>query len=90
MADQTSQSPRPESIERLQYGASLSYAMLAGMQLDVFTPLKDGPMTLDQLAASLDVRPIKLRPLAHALVAAELLTLDDDGFRNTTEANIFL
>ena len=74
MADQTSQSPRPETIEKLQYGASLSYAMLAGMQLDRFTPLKEGPRTRDQWGASLDVRPSKLRPLAHALVLAKLLT----------------
>jgi phytoene synthase len=37
--------------------------MLAGMQLDVFSRLKNGPMTARALAAVLDVRPEKLRPL---------------------------
>ena len=51
----TSPSPSSEIIERLTNGVYSSFAMLAGMQLDVFTPLKDGPMTLDQVADSLDI-----------------------------------
>ncbi len=50
--------------------------MLAGMQLDVFTPLKDGPLTAEQLAAALNVKAEKLSPLLYALVAAELLTVE--------------
>jgi hypothetical protein len=64
--------------------------MLAGMQLDVFTPLYDGPMSAEQLAAVLAVRVDKLRPLLYALVAAELLTVDGDRFGNTAEAQAFL
>ena len=33
--------------------------MLAGMELDVFTPLKDGPMTTDQVADALGVGSTK-------------------------------
>lgn len=89
MADQTS-TPRPDTITRLQESADSALAMLAGMKLDVFTPLKDGPMTLDQVAAAIDVKPIKLRPLLYALVVAGLLEVNDDRFSNTSESEHFL
>jgi hypothetical protein len=33
----------PEIIEKLRSAAYPSFAMLAGMQLELFTPLKDAP-----------------------------------------------
>jgi ubiquinone/menaquinone biosynthesis C-methylase UbiE len=86
----TSTAPRPETIERLASAVYPSFAMLAGMQLDLFTPLKDGPMSAEQLAKALNVRPDKLKPLLYALVAAGLLTVRDDRFSNTSEADHFL
>jgi hypothetical protein len=65
---------KPTTIFRHAFGVYPSLAMLAGMQLDVFTPLKDGPMTEEALA--LNVQPRKLRPLLYALINAELLSLD--------------
>ena len=35
--------PLPETINKLRFGADAAFAMLAGMQLEVFTPLKGGP-----------------------------------------------
>ena len=67
---------RPEKIERLAMAVYPSFAMLAGMELDVFTTLKDGPLTGLQIAATLGVDPIRLPPLLYALVAADLLTVD--------------
>jgi SAM-dependent methyltransferase len=64
--------------------------MLAGMQLDLFTPMKDGPMSAELLARALGVRPDKLSPLLYALVAAGLLTIEGDLFSNAPEANHFL
>jgi hypothetical protein len=46
----TSATPRPETIEKLGSAVYPSFAMLAGMQLDLFTLPKDGPMTAPQLA----------------------------------------
>lgn len=87
MATRNSQ---PNTIERLGNAVYPSFAMLAGMQLDLFTPLKDGPMTAEQIADALGVRAAKLEPLLYALVAAELLTVEGDRFANTDEANTFL
>ena len=64
-------------------------AMLAGMQLDVFTPLKDGPLTSTEVAGAIGVHSAKLAPLLYALVAADLLTVQDDRFSNTPEADAY-
>jgi SAM-dependent methyltransferase len=81
---------RPETINKLSAGADAAFAMLAGMQLDLFTPLKNGPMTADQIAAAIGISPTRLRLLLYCLVAAELLIEKDGKFSNTAEANEFL
>jgi SAM-dependent methyltransferase len=90
MAADPSSTPEPKVIEKLAVAVFPSLAMLAGMQLDVFTPLHEGPMSAEQLAAVLRVRADRLRPLLYALVAAELLTVDGERFANTAEAQAFL
>jgi SAM-dependent methyltransferase len=64
--------------------------MLAGMQLDVFTPLKDGPMTAGQIGEAIGTRPDRLRLLLYALTAAGLLDVKDGVFSNSAEAARFL
>ena len=86
------QSPvvQPETINKLRFLADAAFAMQAGMQLDVFTPLKDGPMTAGQIANAIGIKSDRLRLLLWALVAAGLLTEKDGWFANTAEANHFL
>ncbi|MEE8159809.1 MAG: methyltransferase [Dehalococcoidia bacterium] len=86
----TSEPQRPETIERLGRAVYPSLAMLAGMELDLFTPLKDGPMTNRQLADALDINSGKLRPLLYSLVAAGLLEVADERFSTTPESQKFL
>jgi hypothetical protein len=86
----TSAVPRPETIERLAAAVYPSFAMLAGMQLDVFTPLVGGALSAEQIAQALGLGVAKLKPLLYALVAAGLLTVKDDLFSNTPEASAFL
>ncbi len=81
---------RPESVNKLRAAADAAFAMLAGMQLDVFTPMKDGPLTAEQIAAAIGVGPTRLRLLLYVLVVAGLLTEQDGRFSNTPEANQFL
>jgi SAM-dependent methyltransferase len=64
--------------------------MLAGMELDLFTQLADGPLSTEQIADSMGVRAIKLKPLLYALVVAGLLTVEADLFANTPEADHYL
>src|SRR5678815_3391308 len=81
---------KPETISKLRFAVDAGFAMLAGMQLDLFTPLKAGPMTAEELAAALGVSPGRLRLLLYVLVAAELLTEQEGRFANTDEANQYL
>jgi hypothetical protein len=82
--------PRPDTINALRFGADASFAMLAGMQLDVFTPLQHGSMTTEQIAHAIGVAPTRLPLLLYALVTAGLLTEQDGRFSNTPEAQHFL
>jgi hypothetical protein len=75
---------------RLLTAVHPSFALLAGMKLDLFSPLRDGPLTAGQIADALDVGPAKLSPLLYALAAAGLLTVDEGRFANTPEADAYL
>jgi SAM-dependent methyltransferase len=83
-------SPQPKTVNELRAAVDGGFAMLAGMQLDLFTPLKAGPMTAGQLAAAIGVGPERLRLLLYVLVVAGLLNEQDGVFSNTAEANQFL
>ncbi|HUW63805.1 MAG TPA: methyltransferase [Spirochaetia bacterium] len=80
----------PATIMRHVYGVFPSFAMLAAMKLDVFTPLKDGPMEVKDIADSLGVEEEKLTPLLYSLVAADLLEIENNRFSNTAEADKYL
>jgi len=85
-----SANPRANTINALRFGADSSLAMLAGMQLDIFTPLQHGPMTAEQIAEAIGIAPTRLPLLVYALVAAGLLTEEEERFANTPEAQHFL
>jgi hypothetical protein len=81
---------RPETVERLAMAVYPSFAMLAGMELDVFTTLKEGPLTAEQVAAALGIDPARVKSLLYALVVTGLLGVDGDRFDNGPEADHFL
>jgi len=82
--------PEPEILNSLGDTVCRATSVLAGMQLDLFTPLKDGPLRADQIAASRGVQEAKLSPLLYALVVVGLLTVEDGLFANTAEADYYL
>ena len=86
----TNPAPQPEIINELFEAVYPSFAMLAGMDLDLFTQLNDGPLNVEQISDAMGVQAIKLSPLLYALVAAGLLAIQDDLFSNTPEADYFL
>jgi cyclopropane fatty-acyl-phospholipid synthase-like methyltransferase len=81
---------QPETVNRLTASVDAGFALLAGMQLDLFTPLKMGPMTAEQLAIAIGVSSRQLRLLLYVLVVAGLLIERDGHFSNTAEASQFL
>ena len=80
----------PRKIKDLSMGACPSLALLAGMQLGIFSTLKDRSMTNEQIADAIGADSSRLMPLLYALVVSELLTIEGDSFSNTIESNQFL
>jgi hypothetical protein len=72
--------PPQSVITRHESAVYPAMAMLTGMKLDVFTPLKDGPLTSTEIAGAIGVKSAKLVPLLYALVTADLLTVRGDRF----------
>ena len=83
-------SPNPDTIENYDNALLPALALLAGRQLDLFTPLKDGPLNLEAISEILGVNASKLEQLLYALVAAGILSVNAGQFSNTPEANHFL
>jgi cyclopropane fatty-acyl-phospholipid synthase-like methyltransferase len=80
----------PTTIRRVQRGAAPAFALLAGMKLEVFTALADGPATAAETAARLGVDQGRLEPLLYGLVLTGLLSLAQEKFANSPEADVFL
>jgi hypothetical protein len=82
--------PRPVTIDNLGSAVYPALAMLAGTQLDLFTPLKDGPKSGEQIADAIGLGSARLQPLLYTLLGAGLLTLEGRLFANTQEADYYL
>lgn len=80
----------PDTINRLEAGVPPALALLAGMELDVFSHLAHGPRSAAMLADSLGVDGERLSRLLYALVLTNLVTHEDGKFANSTEAAEFL
>ena len=78
--------PEAETISRLIQNAYSSFALLAGMQLGVFTSLADGPLDSEQIAARIQVSAERLSPLLYALAATGLLGVENNRFFNGSKA----
>jgi predicted O-methyltransferase YrrM len=90
MVENNSAPPEPELIRKIAMDANPAFAMLAGLNLDLFTMLKGKTMSALQMADALDVQTDKLEPLLYALVTAGLLSLDNERFSNTIETTHYL
>ncbi len=82
--------PQPDTIWRLRTELYPSFALLAAIQLDVFTPLSDGPGNVEQVAEAIGADADKLRPLMYIIVETGLLVVDGVNFSNSPEANYYL
>src|SRR5215471_15575930 len=80
----------PTAVEALADAVYPSFAMLAGMELDLFSPLRDGPLAAEEIAQAAGTNPAKTEPLLQALVAIGLLKFDGGRFLNSPEAHRFL
>jgi hypothetical protein len=90
MANDSSKKIRPDTINKHIGNVYPALAMLAGMELDVFTPLANGKLPVATIAKMLGLQADKLEPLLYALVTAGLLQIDREDFSNTSESQEFL
>jgi SAM-dependent methyltransferase len=81
---------QPATIQRLQDAVAPAFALLGGMQLDLFTPMAAGEQTAEELAARLGVDANRLSRLLYALAATGLVTAREGRFGNGPEAADFL
>jgi hypothetical protein len=82
--------PKPDLLYQIRNGTRGAAAMLAGMKLDLFTPLGHGPLDASSLAEKLGVNANKLAPLLYALVLIDLLSVNDGEFSNSPVADEYL
>jgi hypothetical protein len=81
---------KPNIIERQMIAVYAPFAMLAGMQLELFTHLSSSSMDVESLSKRIGVKASKLRPLLYSLVSAGLLEEKSGMFSNSGEADHFL
>lgn len=86
----TASPPKPITISQYLESVYPAYALMAGMQLDVFSTMKDGAKSASEIADDLAVNEEKLGVLLYALVAAKLLHVQDGKFANTDESAFYL
>lgn len=82
--------PPLQKITDLIDGVYPAFAMLAGLQLDLFTPLSQRPFSPQQLAQHHQVDEPRLSRLLFALTQAGLLTWDGVCFAATEETAVYL
>jgi predicted O-methyltransferase YrrM len=67
-----------------------AFALLAALQLDLFTPLASRPLRADELATVLHVDAERLSQLLYVLVLDGLLTVEDGRFANSEQSDQLL
>lgn len=80
----------PETITKHLDAVYSAFALHAGMKLEIFTHLRDKPLSAKQLSRMTGAHLYKLQPLLYILVQAGLLKNENSKFSNTPEAQAFL
>lgn len=80
----------PADLLQLSGGYWSACALHAGVALDLFTPLAEGPLTAQELAGRLQVNVRGVAMLLGALTAIELLEKKEDTYTTTPFAGEFL
>lgn len=73
-----------ERFDLIVNGPALFNALVAGLELGVFTTLAKGPTDFETLRAAADLAPHQMRVLLTALCATELITFQDGRYANRT------
>jgi len=85
-----SKTMKPTTIMRHSTSLWSSIALFVGTQLDIFSILDNGPLTVKEVATALETKPHFVERLLNALVAAELLEVDGEKVANAPETSHYL
>jgi hypothetical protein len=80
----------PHTILRHSTALYTSIAFFVGTQIDIFTFLDKQPLSIKEASAVTNIKPVLLERLLYALVASEMLTVENGIFANTEEASRYL
>src|SRR3954466_1309567 len=78
--------PSPQKITRQLIGVFPSFALLAALQLQLFTALGKQMLTCEELAVVMGVQRRRLFPVLNVLVLGELLQQTGDRYCNSEES----
>ena len=71
------------SVDQIRLDVIRGMALRAALQLDLFTPLAERPLTADELGDRLGVQPRRLSMLLYQLAASNYLEIQDERFANS-------
>jgi len=80
----------PDKIMQLGLGFWTAKTFLSAVELGLFTELANGPLTEDELRRRLQLHPRSACDFLDALVALGVLERENDLYRNTPDADLFL
>ena len=87
MTSEQESPPSRAPIDNARLSIVTPMAVRAALQLGLFTPLAQGPMSSEELANALGVKPLRLAMLLFQLVVSEFLNVSDGRFSNTEMAS---
>ena len=79
-----------EEVSRLAFGFMASKALFAGLHVDIFSQLADGPKTARELAEETSVPVNRITTLMTALTATGLVEREEESYFNGPGAATFL
>ncbi|SEP63111.1 methyltransferase [Thalassovita taeanensis] len=80
-----------EDLSSIAFGFMASKALFAGLHVDIFSALADGPKSAEELAGAADIPINRIVMLTTALASVGLLTIGDDKkVQNSPAAQSFL
>lgn len=87
MSDKPINTVRLQSIAQA-YGQSA--ALMAAVELDLFSSIENGAQTIAEMATALGIHPINAERLVTMCTALGLINLNDDGYTNAPDVARFL
>ena len=79
-----------EEVSSIAFGFMASKALFAGLHIDVFTHLADGPKTCGEIASKTDIPENRVETLMTALNSIGLVDCADKRYANSPAADAYL